>query len=570
MPRWFISDALKHANPTELLAYRALNTLNDDWLIRWTYYYNAGSTQCEGDFLILGPDGRLLVLEVKKRDRTFPSTGSSDGGAGDRSSDEVQVMSQKAGIVDALKAAMLSPDSSSYELPFVSAAIFSGIGDSVNLNRKTQPIPVIRGAGQLQRLPEYWQELTRSSTLTRDFHNVRRLFRKVYGDSSAEAESRFLSSTDRLMLDRLSADMSILDSLSENRQLLVRGGAGSGKTWLAERLAQNFAADDSRVLFLCYNKALGTGLRLDLPKLMQGKPGSIAVHTWESLAEHLIESLPQEKRALLPNRKQRDDDFYETTLPELMLEAVTSHSFKSEFDALVVDEAQDHNTEWWDIYFALLGEGAKSRIGVFYDPAQRPFFRSGSFDMDAIACSLSQPAHFTLRTTRRYTRPLFDFLKSLTSPETQALVDGLYDDGTLLTGPEAIHLPNHPDAQSAKQAASKLLSSWFKEKLSTPEDTLILTRKPPFGGKNSPGFFSPNETLAGHKLVPASNEAARQPGHLRVASFHTAKGLDARAVIMLDTEPWETIPPDERIGFWTAASRARQMLAAVEINNLSK
>ena len=71
MPRWFISKSPYNCDEGELEAYRALSQLDDTWTIRWCYDYLDGKIQREGDFLILGPDGRLLVLEVKRRSRVF-------------------------------------------------------------------------------------------------------------------------------------------------------------------------------------------------------------------------------------------------------------------------------------------------------------------------------------------------------------------------------------------------------------------------------------------------------------------------------------------------------------------
>lgn len=72
MPRWFIQGPIPQANETELLVYRALNQLDDSWSVRWTYQYLDDHVPREGDFLVLGPDGRLLVLEVKKRGFCVP------------------------------------------------------------------------------------------------------------------------------------------------------------------------------------------------------------------------------------------------------------------------------------------------------------------------------------------------------------------------------------------------------------------------------------------------------------------------------------------------------------------
>jgi len=63
----------------------------------------------------------------------------------------------------------------------------------------------------------------------------------------------------------------LLDQISGNRQFIVQGGTGTGKTWLVLELARRWACTgpaDSRVLFLTYNLALTDFIR-DLVRLMR-------------------------------------------------------------------------------------------------------------------------------------------------------------------------------------------------------------------------------------------------------------------------------------------------------------
>lgn len=559
MPRWFVSRPIDKCHESELVAYGALNALDDSWTIRWGYEYLAGKTPREGDFLILGPDAKLLVLEAKSRDRFYSRTGSADGSDSSHPADEDQVQSQKAGVLAALGEA--AGRGSGFELPFIMPAIFSARGNSITPFSKACPISVLCGPQVLSELPKHWAALTGGSP-ARNPDNVRRLFASVYGDASPEAEAKYLSATDRLILQRLSAKMELLEALGDNRQMLVRGGPGSGKTWLAERFAQDLAKQGKRVLFLCYNKALGAGFRRDFARTAKrASEGSVIAHTWESLAEELAAKFG-EKAPAKPQAGPALGTYYEETLPAAMLDAVTAQSFEARFDALVVDEAQDHNTapvNWWDIYLALLRDGAKSAVAAFYDTAQRPKFRAGAFDVAALASTLSQPAHFRLLETRRYTRPVYEHLRSLVSPETQALVDGLRA-SNLLAGPNVV-LKEFASRDAAKSAAAAQLKKWFKDKLVEPSDTLVLTRRDPFSGKQS--VFTNCETFAGYTLVAADAPHALDKGNLRAASFNKSKGLDARAVILLDTWPWADLPPGQRAAFWIAASRARQLLAVI-------
>ena len=566
MARWFIDRPKENANEGELAAYQALRTLGDDWTIRWGYDYLAGSTPCEGDFLILGPDGRLVVLEVKKRLRVYTRSGAADGSANEERAED-QVQSQKSGVLSALREKEAT-DSSRFELPFIVPALFSATGSSFQKRTHAQPFSTISGKDYLEKLPALWEEITAGGRSANHPERVRNLFHAVYGDASPEAESRFLNETQRLLFERAFVDFSLIEALSDNEQLLVRGGPGSGKTWMALYHARRLADAGKEVLFLCYNKALGTSLRHDLQpprtKAFQGGilKGKIDVHTWESLADMLsamgaASSLPPKPTP--EASREAHLEYYERRLPEAMQEAVTAGTFEPLFDALVVDEAQDHNTDWWGIYLELLREKGGAPVGIYYDPEQRPDWRAGSFDLGAISQGLSQHAHLRLLETRRYTRPIFDYLHTLESEETKGLIRGLFS-RHLLAGPDVVE-EAHPSYASAKNAAAAWLKKLFTEKLADPSDTLLLTPHDPFlPFQDHPPLFSNLEGFAGCTLVPADAPNGREKGNLRATSFNKAKGLDARAVVLLDTPPWSALSTQNRESFWIAASRARQLL----------
>jgi hypothetical protein len=61
MARWIYQRPVDCCNPTELVVAKRLGRLGDEWVIRWGFYYE---TDREGDFIILGPTGGVLVLEV--------------------------------------------------------------------------------------------------------------------------------------------------------------------------------------------------------------------------------------------------------------------------------------------------------------------------------------------------------------------------------------------------------------------------------------------------------------------------------------------------------------------------
>ena len=133
------------------------------------------------------------------------------------------------------------------------------------ISRSIQKLPaykeidrnLIVDRGDLAAFETTWDRL-----FARRGHPVPEEERKVFLDSYAKDISpkeikHFVTETDRILLRQTTAEYQILDLLRDNRQLVVQGGPGSGKTWLALEQAFRYAEEGLRVLLLCYNIALG-------------------------------------------------------------------------------------------------------------------------------------------------------------------------------------------------------------------------------------------------------------------------------------------------------------------------
>jgi hypothetical protein len=132
-------------------------------------------------------------------------------------------------------------------------------------------------------------------------------------------------------------------------------------------------SDGQRVLFLTYNKALTAQLRR-IVALRQIERGEVVVRGWEELFLELCALAGKPATAPAPGSPvETIRSFYEIELPRLVLEISRDPALRKTwpaFDALVVDEGQDHDTcwhgeidslpaesgGWWHIYQLLLRE----------------------------------------------------------------------------------------------------------------------------------------------------------------------------------------------------------------------
>jgi hypothetical protein len=264
MARWVYHRPLEYCDATELVVAKRLASLSDDWVIRWGFYYDSDR---EGDFLILGPTGGVLVLEVKGGElRKLSTNGRWEGP--ERDHPIAQLSAEWHAIIVRLRTL-----AAGNPIPFVAKAVClpdvtidPQIAAYKEIDRK-----LIVDRGDLAVFEATWRRLFSSHDQV-----VPKEERTIFLDSCAKEISpkeikHFISETDRILLRQTTAEYEILDTLRDNRQLMVKGGPGSGKTWLAFEQASRYANDGLRVLFLCYNVALADQLTALVGKRKSGK-----------------------------------------------------------------------------------------------------------------------------------------------------------------------------------------------------------------------------------------------------------------------------------------------------------
>lgn len=574
---WILHRPPHLSNQSEIRVAELLRGLADSphpWTVIWGYYYqDSRGTQREGDFLILGPAGGLLVLEVKSTlPRHFPETGRWEGAHDD---DPIsQLNTEWQGVIHGIKAKGNAPY-------IVKALCVPGVVAPDHLEN-FQGIPrnwLVTG-NDLENWIPTWLRLFGERARTAVDPLQKRAVLEAFGQGSLPEEKRaFIDHTEQLFERQFISRFALLDQLSENRQLLIHGGTGTGKTWHALELAFRHACqgDGQRVLFLTYNKALTAQLRR-IVALRQIERGEVVVRGWEELFLELC-SLAGKLLVIPPlgSPKETSRTFYEIELPRSVLEISRDPALRKTwpiFDALVVDEGQDHDTHWpqeidaqhdeaggwWHIYQLLLKDGCGAPAGVFYDAAQRPPFRAAErFDPAVLTAAWSQPAHVRLQPAVRYTRPLWQFFRDHSSPPTAGMIESLGIGDHLPEGPDP-EIHTLPAGTDARDLVESILSRWSKSGLCRPEEVLILHAQSDLA--KSP--LADRRVLAGRNLRECTEEETG-PNCIRHTSIHKAKGLDSKAVILIGLPPHEKLATDyDHFSWFMAVSRTRQLLAIVE------
>lgn len=165
----------------------------------------------------------------------------------------------------------------------------------------------------------------------------------------------------------------ILDAIRLLNRVEVRGGAGSGKTFLAMEQARRLAQRGQRVALVCYSHGLASYLeRIAATWPRNHQPAYVG--EFHDLGK-------QWGAPAGPGEALRTDQtiqFWEHDLPLQMADLAARLAPGHRFDAIVVDEAQDFADAWWDPLLAALRDPVEGGIYVFSDEGQRVFNRHGS------------------------------------------------------------------------------------------------------------------------------------------------------------------------------------------------
>lgn len=134
--------------------------------------------------------------------------------------------------------------------------------------------------------------------------------------------------------------------ISNYRQFYMRGGAGTGKTWIAMKMAKKELELGKKVLITCASKHLAEVIR-------QTVGDGIDVYDINSLLENIIDDF-----------EAVDKNTYDGVLNKLSAKA-------PKYDAIFIDEAQDLCEEVACVIKLLLKDEKESVLGVFYDDVQK-------------------------------------------------------------------------------------------------------------------------------------------------------------------------------------------------------
>ncbi|BBZ62533.1 nuclease [Mycolicibacterium monacense] len=315
----------------------------------------------------------------------------------------------------------------------------------------------------------------------------------------------------------------ILDAIRQLNRVEVRGGAGSGKTFLAMEQARRLAQRGQRVALVCYSHGLASYLeRIAETWPRRQQPAYVG----EFHALGVQWGAPEG-----PDEAVRTEEtvrFWEHDLPLQMADLAAQLEPGHRFDSIVVDEAQDFADAWWDPLLAALRDPVDGGLYVFTDEGQRVFDRYGAPPVPLVPLILDH----NLRNTRQIAnafQPLVDHPMRYLGGEGPAVTFvACCREDALDAGDDQIDL---------------LLEQGWR-----PEDLALLTT-----GSRHPE--QAERQKEGHKAYWDSFWDTDQVFYGHVLGF---KGLERRCVVLVVNEEGKFERSRERL--YVGLSRARDQL----------
>jgi hypothetical protein len=341
----------------------------------------------ETDLLVLHPTLGALVVEVKGgrieldyRQAQWTST-DRHGQVHSIKNPFEQAKAGKYGLLQKLRESVGWQRLQIHRFNIGHAAFFPDVGNGRNLRGPDAPPEIIGDSEDMTDLErwviaalDYWRgtETGRLDELgARGVDHIVSMFARTV--STRALLSARIRSEEARRIELTERQAIVLDMLRRQNRVMIAGGAGTGKTLLAREKAVRLAQEGMRTLLMCFNRGLADHLReqcagvenLDVATFHQ------VCHRWlERARKELGEDCLADARSRHPGANEHDQ-----LMPIAFADAI--YGLGADYDAIIVDEAQDFGDEYWMPLEMLLKDLENGLLYVFLDENQDIYSRSG-------------------------------------------------------------------------------------------------------------------------------------------------------------------------------------------------
>lgn len=343
--------------------------------------------------------------------------------------------------------------------------------------------------------------------------------------------SDYLLEVEEKMNQFTQEQIELFDGIIDNPRVLVQGGAGTGKSFIAVESVLRLSQENKRILYLTFNKLIAADIKEKL-KLFE----SVKVINFHN---YILEALKMDDSDIQEDR----DVFYKETIIEKFIER--SDEFEK-YDFVLIDEGQDliRDTYLMCVDQMLKGGLEKGHWAILYDPNQNIF--NTQFESGLKTIVDYRPAKFKLKVNCRNTRNIGHMNRNLTGIDTEKYGK--------LNG-EKVVTEYYSDNQDAKLKIRELIKKIKKQRIDMSDVMILSTHRFSKSVIYDERLF---ESICKFQVMTSANNHLLLPESLKYCTIHSFKGLEAKVIILVDIKPPEN--EDEKALLYTGISRANTLL----------
>jgi hypothetical protein len=509
-----IPDSLTEATESaaERRVFERLRDSTDDQLVAfhsvaWLVPARGRPRQGEADFVLAHPEFGALALEVKGGGIRYDAATHKWYSAGQAGEVVIKDPARQAqNAMHRLRDLIARSARGDVAVPFGAGVCFPDTRVDERSLRTDLPREIVidnrdlrRLAARLDALFRYWYDAEHDRPLGAE--GIQRLERLLANSFQLRAPLGYEYEDEERELLRLTEEQfRVLDMLARHTRVAIAGCAGSGKTFLAAEKARRLAEQGFRVYLFASTVFL---------------PSTCVVAWLTSRPSTRSRTTHSRSRSCMrlgstcqPSRLKRTRANTWRSLRQAFADCVDIAAGR--YGALVVDEAQDFQEDWWLPLQLMLEDPDRSPLYVFFDDNQRIFAAPKNLPISG------EPVELTINC--RNTKAI------------NKLVTAFYAGGTIeALGPEGPPIDRHfyaTDRELLEQLDASV-RMWIEQAEVRPDDIALLTAKS--AGRSALWTV---DSLGGVRLT----EDPWEGGRILRSSIHRFKGLERLVVAVTELD----------------------------------
>jgi hypothetical protein len=340
----------------------------------------------------------------------------------------------------------------------------------------------------------------------------------------------------------------IFEMLDDNHKVVIKGGAGTGKTLMGMEYARRLALKDKTILYLCFNKPITQYLRYQQQYESTLVKEKIHIVNFHELLTRVTDF----------NGFKVDCDketIFKQILPEKFLDWCMCNEFPK-YDVLIIDEGQDLLRINYILCFDELLKGglAEGNWCILYDPNQNIY--NEDFNKGLSQIKTFDPTNLNLNINCRNTRQIGTY---------NALISGIKSAKFLKVSGEDVIREGYDNKSEVKSKLTKLIKN-LKAQGANLGDVVILS---PYSFERS-SLEGENifKSICSFQNITGLDYNHVMKDYLKFSTIHSFKGMESKIIILIDIDKFDD--SQARLLNYVAISRARTLLYLFHSNEVKE